>query len=218
MFASALKLRSLIACSTGARYVLNQSHLIRRDPFSKTEEHIAHDGLEDESQYPRPQAPVRYAHVDQSYVGAEFLTRCIVEHTATYDPEVYKALKESPRYQLLTIWRPIRPVKRDPLAVVDARTIADDDLVGVPIKVRDGFVIEMAHLKAQSSAKHQWYYVHDMQPDEVLVFKTYDSWQTRPDGSPIARSVPHASFIDPEFEGKGLPIRESIEYRAMVFY
>lgn len=56
----------------------------------------------------------------------------------------------------------------------------------------------------------QWYYLSAQTPDEVLLFKQYDS--ERPDDIP-----PHSAFVDERYEGKGEVIpRHSIETRSLV--
>jgi hypothetical protein len=58
---------------------------------------------------------------------------------------------------------------------------------------------------------HQWYYLFEQTPAEVMLIKCFDS---KTDGR--ARRVPHSAFVDEEFEGERA--RESIEVRALVFH
>jgi hypothetical protein len=51
-----------------------------------------------------------------------------------------------------------------------------------------------------------------MRPEEVLLFKTYDSAE---DGR--ARFTPHSSFADPAAPPDA-PARESLESRCLVFF
>ena len=173
------------------------------------EEHILHDGTEDQYLYPRPRAPARYVHVDQSYNGAEQLRSLMVN--AIPNEEIKRILTESPRFQILTVWRPLKTIQRDPLAFADARSIPEEDLQPAQGKA-EGLPNEMYFIKPPTVHEHEWWYARGMQPDEVYFFKTYDSCA----GSG-ARRVAHSSFPDPEFEGQGLPPRESIEFRACVF-
>jgi hypothetical protein len=57
---------------------------------------------------------------------------------------------------------------------------------------------------------HRWYFKYKQQPDEVLLFKNYDSDES------VAHRVPHSAFSDPAEEDKD--DRESIEVRTLVFY
>ena len=59
---------------------------------------------------------------------------------------------------------------------------------------------------------HRWFYVPDMQPDEALLLKCYDS---KLDGR--ARFAPHSAFNNPDAPADTAP-RESIELRTLVFH
>jgi hypothetical protein len=63
----------------------------------------------------------------------------------------------------------------------------------------------------RASPTHRWYYKYRQQPDEVLLFKAYDT-----DTSCKETRVPHSAFTDAEEENA--PPRESIEARALLFY
>ena len=62
------------------------------------------------------------------------------------------------------------------------------------------------------SPDHRWLYFPGMRPDEVLLFKGYDS-----SADDVARFVPHAAFEDPSAPADRL-IQESIEVTALVFF
>lgn len=59
---------------------------------------------------------------------------------------------------------------------------------------------------------HRWYFASEMQPNEVLLLKCYDS---RQDGR--ARFMPHTGFKNPDCPSEFTP-RESIEARTLVVY
>jgi hypothetical protein len=114
------------------------------------------------------------------------------------------------RFAIVNVWRPIRgPVLRAPLALCDARTVAPEDLVAGERRAK-GRIGEI--YQAVFSPDHRWYYFPNMRPDEVLVFKTFDS---ATDGR--ARLAIHSAFDDPNTP-PGAPPRESIETRAFVFF
>ena len=60
--------------------------------------------------------------------------------------------------------------------------------------------------------RHEWFYFPDMQVNEVLLIKTYDSME---DGR--ARFTIHTAFDDPTAAADAPP-RESIETRAFAFF
>ena len=96
-----------------------------------------------------------------------------------------------------------------PLAVCDAGSLADGDLVAQDLIYRDrkGEIYGLTYNPA-----HRWYYAPAMSADEALLLKCFDS---RKDGR--ARFMPHTSFADPNAPADMLP-RESIELRTLVFF
>lgn len=120
-----------------------------------------------------------------------------------------EALQQHP-YAIIQGWQPRKgPVLESPLALCDAATLAQDDLIPTNLYFPDrtGQVYSVAHNPAQ-----RWYYAKEMQTDELYLFVGYNS---RQDG--CARFVPHSSFQDPNTPADA-PDRESIEFRAYVFW
>ena len=157
--------------------------------------------------------PTRFAHCDNSEAGA--LT--VLKQTM---PDFEKRLNN--RWAIMNTWRGLRPVTREPLALLDARTVDDSEMVGVlavfPKKggagafdgaydAGEGF--ETAQIRNDNDT-HKWYYASNLMPDEALVFKQYDS---KKDGR--ARQVPHSAF---ESELDSGPPRQSIEVRSLLFW
>ncbi|MDI5933519.1 CmcJ/NvfI family oxidoreductase [Halomonas kalidii] len=119
------------------------------------------------------------------------------------------ALEAVPVAQI-NLWRPIRgPVKRSPLALLDASTLDPGDLLATDLVYPDrrGEIYHLAYHPHQ-----RWYYFPDMRRDEALLIKGYDS---RRDGR--ARFTPHTAFQDPTTP-PGAPPRESIEVRTLAFF
>jgi hypothetical protein len=72
-----------------------------------------------------------------------------------------------------SFWKPIRNAVQDaPLAVCDARVVRPSDLVAVDI-IKRAYAGETAF--ALSSPNYKWYYLSHQRPDEVLLFKNFDS-------------------------------------------
>lgn len=114
------------------------------------------------------------------------------------------------RFAVINVWRPIRgPVQDSPLAVTDARTVAEHDLVATDLIYPDR-TGEIYYVKFNPD--HRWFYAPAMRSDEVMLVKCYDSVA---DGR--ARFVPHSAFVDPTTP-RGAAPRESIELRTLVFY
>ncbi|KFA51921.1 hypothetical protein S40293_07047 [Stachybotrys chartarum IBT 40293] len=183
-----------------------------------------------------PRQPVQQVHVDQTPRAAEVRVR---RHAPA--DEVEELLKG--RYQLINVWRPIgHPASDYPLAVIDWRTTAPEDLVAVDLLYprRDdgdqddrgkevlpdptsaestaGYEVKGETYSVAPNDKHKLYYVKDMTPDEVMFIKCFDSRsQGQPNGQDgIASLTPHTAFVDPNTpeSAKG---RQSIEVRCLVF-
>mmetsp|Transcript_17671 Transcript_17671/g.41062 ORF Transcript_17671/g.41062 Transcript_17671/m.41062 type:complete len:366 (-) Transcript_17671:346-1443(-) len=113
------------------------------------------------------------------------------------------------RVALINLWVPLKRVQRDPLAMVEWSTSAPEDVIRVK-RIHPHRVGEIYH--GLPSDRHRWVYYPDMEPGEVLAFKTYDSAE---DGRP--RFVIHSAFSDPTAAADAPP-RESIELRCIVFF
>lgn len=111
-------------------------------------------------------------------------------------------------FVILNFWRPVLHAAIDtPLAVCDARSVAPEQLVASDIiyPKRTGEL----YLATYSPA-HCWYYYPAMMPNEVLVFKQYDSRS-----GAATRGTAHCAFDDPTMPPHA-PLRRSIEARCLV--
>jgi hypothetical protein len=114
------------------------------------------------------------------------------------------------RFAIVNVWRSIAgPVLNHALTLCDAATVRPDDLVSVERRAEEriGELQVALHHPGQ-----RWYYFPEMQMDEALLFKTFDS---ATDGR--ARFTIHTSFEDPGAAADAAP-RESIETRCLVFF
>ena len=176
--------------ATGARRVFVFDHTVRRRT----------PGVEDRAAGMLRQ-PVPRVHIDHTEASGPQRVRDLLGDEA-------EALLRG-RMQVVNLWRPIRgPLRDAPLAVCDARTVAKDDLVRSDLVYRDRVGETYSVL---FNPQHRWFYVPDMQPDEALLLKCYNS---RTDGT--ARFAPHTAFEDPT-AGPGILPRESIEIRTFLF-
>ena len=122
------------------------------------------------------------------------------------------------RVAFVNLWRPIiGPVQDNPLAVCDARSVAPDDWVTTDIHHFGEDDLTTPRHRGQIysvryNPAHQWFFVSEMRPDEVLLLKCYDS---KNDGR--ARFMPHTGFLNPACPEKFIP-RESIEARTLVVF
>jgi hypothetical protein len=114
------------------------------------------------------------------------------------------------RYAEINLWRPIRgPVLRSPLALCDATTLSQENLVASDLRYPDrtGETYAVTFNPGQ-----RWYYFPKMEADEAVLIRCFDSEREGP-----ARFSAHGAFDDPDTPADAPP-RESIESRALVFF
>jgi hypothetical protein len=112
------------------------------------------------------------------------------------------------------IWRTFSGPPQDaPLAVCDARSVLPNDLVPAEARFdRDGRVNwSFEALLLRYNPAHRWLFFADMRPDEVLVFKRYETAPNEP------LLVPHSAFTHPGV-GPDAPPRASIEMRTVAYW
>jgi hypothetical protein len=177
---------------TGASKIFIFDHTIRRQP---PEQEVTDRNAQ-------RRGPVQRVHIDQTYTAS--LSRVPHHLPAEEAAELLKG-----RVQIINVWRPIKKVLRDPLALAQADSVSEEDLepVGLIYPTRKGETFAVKYNPA-----HRWFYKHGLTPDEVLLIKCFDS---KTDGR--ARRVPHTAFADPSASPEA-PARESIEVRALVFH
>ena len=153
--------------------------------------------------------PASRVHVDYTpRSGPQRAKDCLGED------EVDRILGSGGRISQINVWRPINgPVRRTPLAVADASSVAWEELIATDQRFPDrtGEIFQLAHGNGQ-----RWFWAPNMADDEVLLIKGWDSLD---DGR--ARFTPHGAFKLPgqdNNEDIGTPPRESIEARCFLVY
>ena len=139
------------------------------------------------------------------------------DYTAWSGPQRVRDLMGAEAEELLrhrvaeiNVWRPIRgPLLRSPLALCDATTLSEENLIASDLRYPDrtGETYAVTYNPAQ-----RWYYFPRMQADEAVLIRCFDSAR---EGA--ARFSAHGAFDDPQTP-EGAPPRESIEVRALVFF
>ena len=181
-------------------------------------------------------SPAPKIHLDYAPIGAR-------THIRMYHPKLAEATKEiiaaedilqaegkdlkleyansdGPRWALFSIWRPLKPVKRDPLALGDTRTFPGADYIPVNVRTpnlgegREGTHEAESYL-ARYSEGHKWFWIEDMKPEEVLVIGLWDSSREK-DGGCSSGGTLHSSV---ELDGKeNEEVRESLELRCLAIW
>jgi hypothetical protein len=142
-------------------------------------------------------SPAPKIHLDYSATGSRTHVRCFHPGLADAAKQViaiedrladqgrpmsdYKAAG-GPRWALFSIWRPLKRVRRDPLALGDPRTFKPEDYVPVMVKTpylgredMEGQAHDSEGYLARWSEGQQWYWIEGQEPEEVLVIGLFDS-------------------------------------------
>jgi len=183
------EIEQLVKETSGAKRVLVFDHTLRSaDSAMREAKQIS--------------GPVRNAHNDYTEWSGPQRVRDLLPDEAD------ELLKR--RVAVVQVWRPIRhAVEREPLAIADARSIGTRELFPSS-RVYPDRIGEVYH--CAYNPEHRWYYFPKMQPDEAIVFKTFDSAK---DGR--ARWTAHSAFDDPTSRPDAPPL-ESIEMRTLAFF
>ncbi|KAK6436154.1 hypothetical protein LTR95_007649 [Oleoguttula sp. CCFEE 5521] len=222
------EIEKIMKDKTSATHVHVISHMCRRHTTADSKEDPAE---KKDTDFVTKNNPARFVHADQSYRGAEQILYLNMD-----EGEANKRTKS--RWGTINAWQPFdKPVKRDPLAFCDFRTVDENDMrtvvanlpppgAGEYGNVSKNFahkgkweyslnedqapryeVTNMAH-----NPNQQWYYAADQTPDEAWLFKIFDS---KKDGR--ARCAVHSSFPLQHQPDQG-EARTSVEVRCFVFW
>jgi hypothetical protein len=113
------------------------------------------------------------------------------------------------RKAIFTAWRLLSPPPTNrPLALCDARSVADDDIIVGESRFPD-FSFETAFIRFNPN--HRWIYFPTLANDEIILLKQGDSDPAYP------RIVPHAAFDDTSCP-PGVAPRLSIESRCLALW
>lgn len=149
-------------------------------------------------------APIEYVHNDYSIKGGPRRLAFVLRD----DPKLLEECLKR-KFWIVNVWRSITgPVYNHFLALCDGNSLLQEDLQDVPLQFKERLSeAQLAHF----NANHAWYYYPQMQMNEALVIKTFDS--TQADG----RVSLHCSAVDSELS-EDLGPRQSIESRCIIFF
>ncbi|KAF2709143.1 hypothetical protein K504DRAFT_381277 [Pleomassaria siparia CBS 279.74] len=222
------EVKELMKKVSGASEVHIVSHMCRRHTYAEAQDDAK---VKDDTEFVTRNNPARFVHVDQSYRGAEQIMFLNL-------PEEEAEKKMKKRWAIMNVWAPIdKPVKKDPLAFCDFRSVDENDFRTVVANLPPPGAGEYGNVSKNMSHKpraeyssngdaaaryevtnmaynpdQKWYYASDMTPEEAWVFKIFDS---KKDGR--AKCAVHSSFPLKGQDDRSDP-RTSIEIRCFVFW
>lgn len=194
----ARELETLILDLTGAdKVVALGSSVIRRS--EKSRGYLA----------PGTSVPGRFVHCDYSpnpSGSTYWFERALDPEEADW--------RRGRRFAIYNVWRALSPPPHDaPLALCDVRSLRAGDRVAADCIVDPEGEPEWSFENSlfRYGAHQRWTYFSNVRPDEVLVFKGFDSDPSCSEG------VPHCAFDDSTCPPDAPP-RESIDERVIAFF
>ncbi len=180
----------LIKEATGAKRVYVFDHTVRvEDDDTRSEKQVREPVLFVHNDYTEESGPQRVRDLLPPDEAEDLLSR---------------------RFAIINIWRSIAgPVQTTPLALCDAQSIAPEQLITAERRTKD----RVGHTQCMTySPDNRWYYFSDMQRDEALLLKTYES-----DPEHHGGVSGHSAFTNPAAPADAPP-RQSIETRVFAFF
>lgn len=164
---------------TGSSKIITAGYRLR-NLANDASRHLSHHG------------PSHEVHCDFSMAGAMRFAK--MDLLRGREPELLRK-----RMLVVNVWRPLRQVTRDPLAVCDWLSISKppcrlSSLVRWKVSFDNG-ERQNESLKVQQSDSQRWFYLQDQLPTEPLFFLCFDSARTQEGGM----TVPHSAFIHPTY-------------------
>jgi len=191
---------------TGCDHALVSGHITRGPDEARTHPDLAPITFVHSDFAPSYLELVRGSYRQPGNVGA---AAALARHGLTADD-----VSRAGRIVILQLWRNLGPAKMDhPIAFCDARTVRPEDARPFPVSdyAGSGFDFDALGVRApEDTERHRWYAFPELQPDEAVVFRTFDTDLVRDGG---VFFTPHSAFRDPDVP-VGRPARRSIELRA----
>ncbi|MEM1230009.1 MAG: CmcJ/NvfI family oxidoreductase [Pseudomonadota bacterium] len=176
------ELQALLKSKIGAAEVIVFDHTVRIDDPSAE------------------RRPARNVHNDYNRAGAEQRLIDIVGANRA-------VMFEEAGYGFVSVWRPVeRRIQSSPLGFIRPASMRPDDWMDIGLIYPDRFG---QILGVAANPAHEWFFMSQMTPDEVVIFNIYDS-RGRPQ---LAHSA-----LDLPSDAEAITPRKSIESRTLVRY
>ena len=149
-----------------------------------------------------------FAHIDFSEQSAREFVLVAMAWEGIQEIDTYS------RLVVIQSWHVLTPPPQDyPLVFCDTTTVGRADLFFIDyVPPPNRLDIRTESHAVAFNAEHRWYYFSDMTPDEIVLFKGFDSM-----AKDCSKAPPHTSFrnIDPSTT---VTPRASIEARFLCFF
>lgn len=168
--------------------------------------------------------PARHAHCDYTVRGLKRTARYCrtdIKAAAQAALDAEDNDTEPKRYAAYSVWRPIKPVKRDPLAVADCRTTDPKHFLPVEYRATSNITESGEYMLEQltqtpdaKNSGQRWYCKPNQHPDDVLILKFADTAAER--DPKLSGFCAHCSPMLPGVDNE--EPRMSVEARVIAFW
>ena len=150
--------------------------------------------------------PIFYPHVDNSPAAVR------VKVEELFGKEETEKIMQN-RFQIINVWRPLgsNPIVNTPLTICDYQTIDLNNDLRISEVRNTMATTEIYMISHNSQDTQKWYYLSQMQSDEMFVFKIFDS------NSTVAQFGAHTAFSNDSLPKSDVE-QISIELRCLVIY
>ena len=148
--------------------------------------------------------------------GSEGVYGGIHSDVTPYSEPGWKPLVEDRHFQVFNFWQSTdrtRPIQVMPLSLCDMDSVDLSDMIYADSWNQTKNPRKLVSYRLAFNKDQRWYYYPNMQPDELLIFKQYDSMEDAPN----RRCVYHGAIELPDTPNDA-PLRESIEVRLLALY
>ncbi|MCY4130226.1 MAG: CmcJ/NvfI family oxidoreductase [Gammaproteobacteria bacterium] len=148
--------------------------------------------------------------------GSEGIYGGIHSDVTPYSEPGWKPIVEERHFQVFNFWQstdPVIPVQVMPLSLCDMNSIESGDMIYADSWNQTKNPRRLVSYRLAFSEEQKWYYYPSMQPDELLIFKQYDTMEDEPN----RRCVYHGAIDLPSVPSDA-PLRETIEVRLLALY
>ena len=194
-----------------------QSHLGAKETFLIGNIIRKEDSKGDQPEINRPTAS--FIHADWNAIRLNKLGKeydpFITNNPNATPPRLKKFIEDAAQWSIYNIWVPLQTVTNRPLLLCDIQSVDLADIIhDIRFKnTEDNKKETMGNiLSLKYKDNYRWIYYPLMQPNELLIFKQFESNQPMDSFIPVF----HTAFKVLDVPQLRFPIRESIEFRFLV--
>ena len=148
--------------------------------------------------------------------GSEGIYGGIHSDVTPYSEPGWRNLVDGRHFQVFNLWcssNRNKPIEVMPLSLCDPASVDPEDMICADSWNQTRHKNRLVSYRLAFNESQRWFYFPRMSPNEMLVFKQYDSMCVEPN----LRCIYHGAIEDPDTRIDA-PLRETIEVRVLALY